>query len=641
MKELRPSAVPLITVDPFFSIWSDNDKLYEGPTRHWTGRRNPMSASVYIDGKQFMLMGEERLDTDLRPWSYYPFIEQKSLKVLPTRTVYQFENDVVKVTLTFMTPLLINNLKIMSRPVSYIEYDIEILDGQNHEVKFYFDIFGLCCINERTGSVDIKKTDMSICCGNTVQNVLGYSGDSTAIDWGYIHIADKDAFAIDGRKRGSLHDGVLPVLETTKNVSVFDKYPCIAVLKSEHHGVITVAYDDIKDIEYFGDQLDGYYRKFYDSFENMLKAAKDEYEEVKSLCIAFDEEMMHQTTKISEKYERITSLAYRQAIAAHKLVADENGEILFLSKECHSNGCIGTLDVTYPSIPLFLKWNPELVNGMLRPILKFAKTEAWPYEFAPHDVGQYPLANGQVYGFDMHPQLDPLTKQMPVEECGNMLICIAAAIQYGADRKLAQDNKDLLKEWADYLVKYGYDPGNQLCTDDFAGHLAHNCNLSLKAILGIAAYGKVFGEESYIDKAREYANRWQIEAKGAKATKLAFDQDETWSLKYNIIWDKLFDLHMFDEQVFKDEVALYKEKMNPYGIPLDSRADYTKSDWLMWTTVMTDDKEYMEQVVDSIYKFIDESPDRVPFSDWYYTSMPRSVSFQNRTVVGGIYIPIL
>ena len=110
---------------------------------------------------------------------------------------------------------------------------------------------------------------------------------------------------------------------------------------------------------------------------------------------AAERDLLERAGKISSRYADIVSLAYRQAIAAHKLTWD-GGEIQFLSKECFSNGCIGTLDVTYPSIPLFLLYNPELVEGMLNPLFKYAASPNWPYAFAPHVVGQYPIANGQV-----------------------------------------------------------------------------------------------------------------------------------------------------------------------------------------------------------------------------------------------------
>lgn len=640
-KTFRPSAVPLIAVDPYFSIWSMHDKLNDGVTSHWTGRRNPMTAGVVIDNKLYILMGELEADSDRRTYGYYPVIEQKFLEVTPTRTIYVFKNDVIKVQLTFTSPMLLNNLKIMSRPVSYIEYDIEMLDSQEHDVSFYFDISAECCIDDREAEVEFKRTDISLSCGNAVQNVLHKSGDSVCIDWGYLHIADKNAKVFDGKARCRIRSDYVKELDETKRLSVFDSYPCIGIIKNDFHGVITLAYDDIKSIEYFGERLDGYYKNFYSSFDEMLKNAVSDYDAVKLMCIEFDNSLMAEARNISDKYEKIVSLIYRQVVAAHKLVSNADGELMFFSKECHSNGCIGTLDVTYPSIPLFLKYNPELVNAMLRPILFFAQTNKWKYEFAPHDVGQYPLANGQVYGYEKTNPEDILAMQMPVEECGNMLISLCAVIKYGGSREVADKNKKILKQWADYLVKYGYDPGEQLCTDDFASHMAHNCNLSIKAILGIAAYGKIFSENSYIDMAQNLAKKWQIEAKGEYATKLAFDNEDSWSLKYNIIWDKLLGIHIFDDEIFEREVRLYKEKMNDYGIPLDCREDYTKMDWLFWTTVMTDDKEYTDRVIDSVYRFINETTDRVPVTDWYYSSTPRMASFQNRTVLGGIFVNII
>ena len=49
MKKFRPAATPLVTVDPFFSIWSCDDALYGGPTEHWTGRPCPIIAGMLVD----------------------------------------------------------------------------------------------------------------------------------------------------------------------------------------------------------------------------------------------------------------------------------------------------------------------------------------------------------------------------------------------------------------------------------------------------------------------------------------------------------------------------------------------------------------------------------------------------------------
>ena len=173
--------------------------------------------------------------------------------------------------------------------------------------------------------------------------------------------------------------------------------------------------------------------------------------------------------------------------------------------------------------------------------------------------------------------------------------------------------------------------------------MAHNCNLSVKAIVALGAYGQLFDAPAYSQAAKEMADRWVKDAKkeNGKGFKLTFDLEDTWSLKYNIIWDRLLGLDLFDPKVCEEEVALYAERMQRYGVPLDSRADYTKLDWLAWTTVMTDNEAYTKAVYEAIERMICESPDRVPITDWYDAVDAREMSFQARSVLGGFYINLI
>jgi len=637
----RPSAVPLITVDPYFSIWSFADRLYDDHTRHWTGQRNGMVGLIKIDGAVYRFMGKVEAFGE-RYYAEPQVIPQIKAEVKPLSTIYTFANEQVELTLTFLTPLLPDRLPILSRPASYISYDIAVKDGQQHEIEVYFDIAGECSVNTMDQKVVFRRGADSVYCGNAEQKPLNASGDNIRIDWGYLHVAHPGAFVTDydGRYRFLTGGEAARVDDDGDTPKPASEYRCIALISDKLSDTICLAYDDIKSIEYFGEQVDAYYKKEYGTFDNMLKQAVSDYGQVSAWTAEFEEKLNGETAKVNRYYADIAALAYRQTIAAHKLVLHE-GEALFLSKECFSNGCIATLDVTYPSIPLFLKYNPELVKGMLRPILKYARTDAWTFDFAPHDCGQYPLCNGQVYGENK------LEYQMPVEECGNMLLSVAALSRYEGSNEFALQEKPLLDKWADYLLVNGYDPGNQLCTDDFAGHLAHNCNLSMKAIVALGAYGKLVNEEKYIAAAKAMADRWCTEARKEEGSLLAFDQLDSWSLKYNIVWDKLLGIGLFDQEVYESEIRLYSAKMNRYGVPLDSRSDYTKLDWLAWTTVFTDNGEYRERLYKAIWDFISETSERVPITDWYYSSTPHQVKhsrysgFQNRTVLGGIYINLL
>ena len=243
----------------------------------------------------------------------------------------------------------------------------------------------------------------------------------------------------------------------------------------------------------------------------------------------------------------------------------------------------------------------------------------------------------------------------------------ATAIADG-DASFAAEHLDVLEGWVQYLIKNGRDPENQLCTDDFAGHLAHNCNLTLKAIMGIASLGIIYDmlgkteeSEKYLAMARELAPDWaERAANGDGSYRLAFDKPGTFSMKYNIIWDKLFGTEIMPRGVIASEVASYRRHFQPYGLPLDSRQPYTKSDWLVWTATLADDRETFEEFVAPLWDAFNFMPSRVPMTDWYWTLtgehkayMSRTYvtgnpdepfpdkSFRNRTVQGGLYIKLL
>ncbi|MBQ7335171.1 MAG: DUF4965 domain-containing protein [Clostridia bacterium] len=634
----RPTAIPLVTIDPYFSIWSFSDCLTDDHTRHWTGQRNTMYGVLYVDGKPYRFMGKTDARDKYCPEG--PALEQVSVEVRPTTTVYTFAHPACELRLSFVTPLLMDRLEVLSRPVSYIFYEITPRE-EGHTFQVHLDFSSEITGDLKGQSFVAKKTDGHAWIGAQEQRVLNRSGDDVRIDWGYLHLVHPNADVA----RMISHYGIFGACYFASDVNTDQPIPCdrmpVLVVKSQElSDCFVIAYDDIHSIEYFHKPVDAYYKKFYSDFESMLKVAVREANELRTACDAFDADLIAKMEKITPEYAKIGALVYRQAIAAHKAV-DVDGELMFFSKENFSGGCMATLDVTYPSIPLFLLYNPELVRGMMRPLLAYAKSELWPYRYAPHDCGLYPLCNGQFYS--THDWKLAEDRQMPIEECGNAILVVAAALKADGDRSLIDANRDLLKQWADYLVEFGYDPENQLCTDDFAGHLAHNCNLSLKAIVALGAYATFFGETQYAEIAKDMASRWVKDAKkkSAKGWKLTFDQDDTWSMKYNIIWDRLLGLELFDASVSEEEMEVYGEKMNRYGVPLDSRSDYTKLDWMAWTTVMADQPEYTKRVYKSIAAMICDTPERVPVTDWYFTSTAHMRGFQARSVLGGFFINLL
>lgn len=247
-----------------------------------------------------------------------------------------------------------------------------------------------------------------------------------------------------------------------------------------------------------------------------------------------------------------------------------------------------------------------------------------------------------------------------------MLIMEAAVALATKDVSFARENWDILSTWVKYLVKNGRDPENQLCTDDFAGHLAHNCNLSLKAIMGLTSFGILNGmmgneeeEQKYIEMARDMAKSWVERAGNADGSfRLAFDREGTFSMKYNIVWDKLFGTHVMPKMAIAAECGSYTKRMQPFGMPLDNRSLYTKSDWLVWTATLFDTRAEFEAFIAPMWQAFHTTRARVPMTDWYYTdtaldktywsksynelhAVQVEKSFRNRTVQGGLFIKLL
>jgi len=659
----RPPAVPLVTVDPYFSVWSMADRLTDDYTRHWTGQRNALTGLIRVDGEPYRFAGRVEPSAE-RYYTEPAAMEQTGLEVTALTTAYRFEGGGVALEVNFTTPLLLEDLEVLSRPASYIQFTVRSLDGRPHRVQLYLDVTGEWCVdrsdqrvvwqtNENPSGLDIVRMS------HETQDYLNRSGDDLRIDWGALYLAVQAAESASvfagsaGLRKQFVREGRIDDPHAhgiSQPRSVRDGYPvlgqlwdCGEVGTEALSRLVVLAYDDVYAIEYFGEKLQAYWKKSGTTVPAMLEAAFAEAPDLLRRCRLFDQRLREEAARSGgEKYADLLALAYRQAIAAHKLVTGPDGESLFMSKECYSNGCIATVDVSYPSIPLFLLYQPELVRGMMRPIFKYAASEAWPFEFAPHDVGQYPLANGQVYAENK------LEGQMPVEECGNMLI-MAAAVGL-AERRLdwLDPYRPLLKRWADYLCEHGLDPENQLCTDDFAGHLARNANLSIKAAMGVAGYaillelqGHHSESEHYLETAREMAVKWAELAEEGDHSKLAFGQDGTWSLKYNLIWDQIFETRIFDEEIARTETAWYAKTQNGYGVPLDSRETYTKADWLVWAAALTSEREAFIDLVEPLWKALHETKDRVPFTDWYDTKSARQLNFQHRSVVGGIFIKLL
>jgi hypothetical protein len=377
MKCSKLASVPLILNDPYFSIWSPYDHLNDGPTTHWSGNPSHLGGVVIVDGVSYRFLGA------VEPGERK--IPQVSLEVTATRTICGFANDHMAFSVVFLSPLFLDDLPLASRPLSYLKVSFSRVPAHGL-VQVDFTVDGTVVSHDGgavTGYVSQSGPGVYGMMGNANQSALSESGDKITVNWGYVYLASGD-------------HGASLTLDTERKMFAISLRP-----DGKGNANCVIAYDQEYVVDYFGSYLRGYWHTRWATMEEAIKESLTSVDEIEQKAIALDESIEAEAKKcINDSYALLCALSYRVAIAAHQLALGPDGQLLCFSKENSSNGCIATVDVSYPSVPLFLLFGTECVKGMLEPIFTFAGKPAWNKPYAPHDVGRFPHATGQVYGLN-------------------------------------------------------------------------------------------------------------------------------------------------------------------------------------------------------------------------------------------------
>jgi len=645
----RPPAVPLVTSDPYLSVWSEADRLTGDLTRHWTRQPHPLVSLIRIEGKAFRLMGNDPPGV--------PALPQTGVRVTPTRSIYDFEGAGVHVTLTFTTAALPDDLDALTRPLTYLIWDVRAVDGRRHSVSLYDSTSGLLAVNTPDQSVTWAREKMgpltALRVGTLAQTLLRPAGDGVRIDWGYAYAAASTAQATatiggnDALLNRYIQSGTLPMQDDARKPrAASDDQPVLAFVfplgsvgdapVSRH---LMVAYDELYEVRFGGQKLRPYWRRGGATPATLLPAAERDYPRLARRCGDFDRRLLADLSRVGgAQYAQVCALAYRQSLAAAGIAVDKNGKPLLFTKENTSNGDIATVDVLFPTSPIWLLLNPTLAKASAVPALAYAASPVWKFPNSPHDLGTYPQARATG---------DP-GEAMPVEESGNMLLLCDAIAQADGNADFVAPWWPQMTLWAQYLERYGLDPEDQLCTDDFMGHLAHNANLSVKAILALAAYadmcrmrGDAAGAAKYARLAKTDAAHWVQVADAGDHSLLAFDKPGTWSQKYNLVWDKILGLNVFPRSVSQKEIAYYKSKMGTYGVPLDSRTRLGDTDHSFFSAALADSPADFQAITAPFYDYLDATTAHLPMVDTYQTDDIHSDGFHARSVVGGVFARML
>jgi glutaminase A-like protein/uncharacterized protein DUF5127/ricin-type beta-trefoil lectin protein/uncharacterized protein DUF4964 len=656
---LRPPATPLAVRSPYLTTWLAGDTLPGTWPTFWNGHITALCGIARIDGAPFVFAGNPGLPGG----PALGVMTQTSVQLTATRSIYTLTAGGITLTVTFFSPVDVGNLQRQSVPFSYVTMQAASNDGRSHTVDLHFDASGewvhgnittpITWAQQRTGStIALTATPAS-------PGVLQEFGDQAS--WGTLVLAAPAATGLtwqlgqDTVVRGaSAGQGVLNnTSDTAQPRAINDRWPVLGL--NQNLGTVnpgtssapfTVAIGHVRTpaLSYLGAQLNPWWTHYWSAWPAMLDWFVADFGAALASAVALDQRIhTDAATAGGEHYAAICALALRQAVGGTELV-DRGGTPWAFLKEISSDGNVSTVDVTYPAFPAYLYLSPAYLQLLLAPLLDYPEHGGWPKVFAPHDLGSsYPNATGHNDGNE---------EDMPVEESANMLIMSAALVQRlpsGAGA-FATTHYSILRQWAEYLVGNALDPGLQNQTDDFTGFIAHSANLALKGIVGIGAMsviataaGNSADATHYLSVARSYASQWvsRAEDSSGQHLKIAYDQDGTWSLKYNGFPDRALGLNLVPTGVAAQEAAWYQAHAGAFGVLLDPRNNYTKGDWELWTAAWLADQPVHTTLIEGVYGFAQSTPQRVPFSDWYVVADATQKGFADRPVVGGAFASLV
>jgi hypothetical protein len=341
----------------------------------------------------------------------------------------------------------------------------------------------------------------------------------------------------------------------------------------------------------------------------------------------------------SQDYATITTLTVRQTFGALQFAGTSEKPYIFL-KEISSNSDIQTVDVIFPAQPILLYLNPNLMKYLLDPLFENQETSGrYPNKWAEHDLGTFPVARGYPKGDD---------EPMPLEECGNMIIMTLAYANRTGDVQYLVDHYPKLSQWAEFLVDEALIPAEQLSTDDFAGTLVNQTNLALKGIIGLKAMAEIALLSGNVDifsaTAEDYLTKWQGFAINRAAdpphTTLSYGDADSHGLLYNLYADKLLGLNFVPQSIYDMQSAFYPTVALEYGVPLDTRHTWTKSDWEMFVAAISS-PETQTMFIQKLANWIGTTTTHLAMTDLFDAGTSgwpdNGPQFKARPVMGGSF----
>ncbi|KUJ19273.1 DUF1793-domain-containing protein [Mollisia scopiformis] len=669
----RPPAIPLAVKSPYMSTWLEvgsdggsGGNLAGSWPRFWAGPQpGPVAGPngavtgwaglIKVDGTSYTWMGAPVVN-GVAP----TLVSQDSFEYTSQRSTF-IMNVAGKVTMnvTFISPVTPTDLKKMSIIGTYLSISVVSRDGATHSVQLYADTSAEW-VNP-THNQDVVQWSYTVENGvashqsfQQTQSEFNADFPDDAAHWGnwYWSTAAMSSMTYQNGadvtvRQNFLSNGALPNTQDSNYREISTNWPVFAfanalgsVGTTPVNTLYTIVHAQQNAIYFDGaNGLTAVPSLWTSYFGSDLAMVEFFYGDFVTKVGAIDHQIAADSLAAGgQDYLTITSLSARQAFGAVQLCGTTAKPYLFL-KEVSSDGNIQTVDVLFPAMPIFLYSNPILVKYLLDPLFENQEAGNFPQTYSMHDLGpNYPRAIG-------HPTGDG--EYMPLEECGNMLITTLAYAQRANDVAYLTQHYNILKQWTGYLVQEALIPANQLSTDDFQGQLANQTNLALKGIIGIQAMsviaqktGNTADATNFSSIAHSYISQWQqlavVSTASPPHTNLDYQDNSSHGLLYNLYGDKLLGLGLVPQSLYDMQSTFYPTVAQTYGVPLDTRNVFTKSDWQMWAASISS-ASTKSMFISKLASWINNTPTNRAFTDLYNTQTGDFADgpFIARPVVGG------
>ncbi|KAF8897656.1 DUF1793-domain-containing protein [Infundibulicybe gibba] len=637
----NPASIPLAVRTPYLSAWLPQGAgaaLNDVWPTFWTGQIVGWAGFVKVDGKPFSFLGAPNV-----PGVTFTKATQKSSQFTSTQSIFVLSAGPVDLTVRFLSPVEPTDLVKQSTPFAYLAVSAVSTDGASHSVQVYTDISAEWVSGDNNLVVNWSTTTGSILTHQVqlaTQSVFSEINDHTQYGSAYYSTSNTVGATFQTGADVTLraqfvNNGVLLNTQDTNFRAISNNWPVFGLahnlgnVGTSATAPVVFSIGHIRDpaIKYIiaGGATQSRSLYFWSQFSTpaaLISSFLGDFSGALSRAQAFDTKVNTDANKISADYASIVALSIRQALGATK------------SPSPRTN--VNTVDVIFPAWPVLLYTNPKLGRFLLEGLFRYQASGQYPNKWSVHDLGSsYPQALGHNDGRD---------EAMPVEESGNMIIMALSYAQKTGDNTHLSQYSALLDQWTQFLITDSLIPANQISTDDFAGSLANQTNLAIKGIVGIKAMSQIASilgdtakSANYSSIAANYVSRWQTFATSTTGPHLtlSYGNPASWGLSYNLFADKLLKLNLFPASIYTMQTAWYKTVTQPFGVPLDTRHTYTKSDWEIWTAGIMTDTATRDIFISAVKRWASDGVSSQPLGDWYETTNGSPEGFRARPVVGG------